>query len=139
MCGDHGGTPIHDSDGILLKKLGVNSPEVSKAIAKVTTDTAVAGIAHFRGDQESSALLGDGTQGVLIWRVQEYQFDGRRGWIERSVRLAGLRVSGEGTTQPLEASALAAFIRWSQEATLRRQSGDVSAIASALKPPKITE
>jgi superfamily II DNA or RNA helicase len=133
VCGDHGGTPILDHDGVLLKKLGVNSPEVSKAIARVTTDTAVAGIAHFRGDQKLSALLGDGAQGVLIWRVQEYQFDGRRGWIERSIRLAGLRVTAEGTTQPLEASALPAFIRWSQEATLRRQCGDVSAIASALK------
>jgi superfamily II DNA or RNA helicase len=133
VCGDHGGTPILDRDGNLLKKLGVNTPEVLAAIAKLTTDTSVTGIAHFRADQQSNALLGSGPQGVLIWRVQEYQLDGRRGWVERSVRLAGVRISDTGTPQPLQPSELPAFIRWSQQATLRRQCGDVSAIASALK------
>jgi hypothetical protein len=133
VCGDHGGTPILDRDGTLLKKLGVNTPEVSTAISRLTTDTTVTGVAHFRADHQSSTLLGDGPLGVLIWRIQEYQLDGRRGWIERSVRLAGVRASMGGTTQPLQPSELTGFIRWSQQATLRRQCGDVSAIASALK------
>jgi superfamily II DNA or RNA helicase len=138
VCGDQGGTPILDGDGHLLKQLGLNTPVVANEIYRLATDPAIAGVAHFRGDQRSRELLGSGAKGILVWRVQDYQMDGRRGWVEEATRLEAICVAIDKSARQMDRTELASFVRWCQEATLRRQGGEISALGNVLKEVELS-
>lgn len=132
-CGDLGGMPISRADGKTADRLGLNVPEVVRALRDEAFPESTVGAAHLRwpeGIELPQPGLGR-TFGVLVFARLQLRSE-QSVWVEAGASLHAFVVDRTGVPTPVDGAAKGQLVRALSDAKIRRDPENSPELVEAL-------
>lgn len=133
-CGDYGGMPVTNHDGLAASRLGLNTAGIAYKLRELGLPDRAAGAAHLRWPAGRPLPVSEIKRpfGVLVLAAQRLRH-GDSGWVEVGVRLHGWLVHSGQPARRLDEPQLAELVHNLLDASVRLEPAEDDSLVAALQ------